>query len=251
MARKNLGDVLHYFIPEDEQSAARERESPAERELALPLHGPAPRICVPTGPDRLLWCALALELAGALAAESGSARVEVGFPASPLWPSVPGVRVTARARAPEALAAAVAEIASGEPALVLERPERLAALLARPERALLDGVLLPVDASAPGVGRALRLLREVAPALGRMPVLAWVIGARTARDASELAERLAAAARRQHGLDVEVAPALPSDPALFRALLRGESVHASDDGTSPGARELRALSRRLALRRAA
>ncbi len=251
MARKNLGDVLHYFIPEDEQSAARERESEAAPEPVLPLHGRAPRICLPAGPDRLLWCALALELAGALASESGSARVEVGFPASPLWPSVPGVRLAARAREPEALAAALAEIPSAEPVLVLERPERLAAFLARPERALLDGVLLPVDASSSGVGRALRLLREVAPALVRMPVLAWVIGARTAREASDLAERLAAAARRQHALDVEVAPALPSDPALFRALLRGESVHASDDGTSPGARELRALSRRLALRRAA
>jgi len=241
LARKNLGDVLHYFIPEEEQSAAREREPAAEPEQALALHGPAPRICVPAGPDRLLWCALALELAGALAAESGSARVEAGFPASALWPAVPA----------EALASALSEIKSEEPALVLERPERLAAFLLRPERALLDGVLLPVDASTAGVGRALRLLREVAPALTRLPVLAWVIGARTPPEASELAERLAAAARRQHGLEVEAAPALPSDPALFRALLRGESVHASDDGTSPGARELRALSRRLALRRAA
>ena len=251
LARKNLGDVLHYFIPEEEQSAAREREPAAEPEQALALHGPAPRICVPAGPDRLLWCALALELAGALAAESGSARVEAGFPASALWPAVPAVRVAAHARSSEALASALSEIKSEEPALVLERPERLAAFLLRPERALLDGVLLPVDASTAGVGRALRLLREVAPALTRLPVLAWVIGARTPREASELAERLAAAARRQHGLEVEAAPALPSDPALFRALLRGESVHASDDGTSPGARELRALSRRLALRRAA
>jgi hypothetical protein len=135
--------------------------------------------------------------------------------------------------------------------LLLERSEQLPALLARPERALLDGVLLPVDASPAGIARALRLLREVAPALERMPVLAWVIGARSAREAEELAARLAAAARRQHGLDVEVAPALASDPALFRALLRGESVHASDDGNSSGARELRALSRRLSLRRAA
>lgn len=251
MARKNLGDVLHYFIPEDEQSAAREREADAAPERELTLHGPAPRICVPAGPERLLWCALALELAGALASEAGSARVEAAFPASTLWPVVPGVRVTAQARGPEQLAAALATVPSEEPVLLLERPEDLAAFLVRPERVLLDGVLLPVDASTSGVARALRLLREVAPSLGRMPVLAWVVGARTALEASDLAARLAAAARRQHELEVEVAPAPPSDPALFRALLRGESVHASDDGTSPGARELRALSRRLALRRAA
>ena len=251
MARKNLGDVLHYFIPEDEQSAARERGPQPEPERPLAPHGPAPRICVPAGPERLLWCALALELAGALASEAGSSRVEAGFPASPLWPVVPGVRVTAHARSSEALAAALSDVPSEEPALFLERPERLCEFLARPERALLDGVLLPVDASTSGVARALRLLREVAPALERMPVLAWVVGARTSREAADLAARLAAAARRQHALDVEVAPSLPSDPALFRALLRGESVHASDDGTSPGARELRALSRRLALHRAA
>jgi hypothetical protein len=256
LARKNLGDVLHYFIPEDEQSAAREREAPAheatdERAFESLAAGPAPRVCVAAGPERLLFCALALELAGALAAEAGSARVEAGFAASPLWPVVPGVRVAARERGPESLAKALGEVPRDEPALVLERPERLAAFLARPERAALDGVLLPVDASAGGVARALRWLREIAPALGHMPVLAWVVGARTSREASDLAARLAAAARRQHGLDVEVAPALASDPALFRALLRGESVHASDDGTSSGARELRELSRRLAPRSAA
>jgi hypothetical protein len=254
LARKNLGDVLHYFIPEDEQShalgRAAERDEPAD-ESELELHGPAPRICVPASPERLLWCALALELAGALASERGSARVEASFPTSPLLPVVPGVRLVARAREPAALAAALAEIPRGEPTLLLERPAQLAQLLARPECALLDGLLLPVDASASGVARALRLLREIAPALAGVRVFAWVVGARSALEASELAERLASAARRQHGLEVELAPALPSDPALFRALLRGESVHATDDGTSAGARELRALSRRLGARRAA
>jgi hypothetical protein len=198
-----------------------------------------------------LWCALALELAGALAAESGSARVEASFPGSALWPSVPGVRVTAEARDSESLARALAGSPSDEPVLVLQRADQIAELLTRPERALLDGVLLPVDASAPGIARALRLLREIAPALAGMPVLAWVVGARTTREASELAARLASAARRQHGIEVVVVPALASDPALFRALLRGESVHASDDGTGAGARELRELCRWLAPRRAA
>lgn len=253
MARKNLGDVLHYFIPEDEQSAALGRSAGPEAasDSDVAPHGAAPRICLPASPERLLWCALALELAGALASERGSARVEASFAASPLLPTVPGVRFVARAREPEALAAALADTPRDEPLLILERPAQLAQFLARPERSLLDGLLLPVDASASGVVRALRLLREIAPALAGMRVFAWVVGARSALEASELGERLSAAARRQHALDVEVAPALPSDPALFRALLRGESVHATDDGTSAGARELRALSRRLAVRRAA
>ncbi|HTO52668.1 MAG TPA: hypothetical protein VMR50_04705 [Myxococcota bacterium] len=256
MARKNLGDVLHYFIPEDEQSEARERaaarEEPVSSEAPAPAPiGPAPRVCVATGPERLLWCALAFELAGALASERGSARVEAPFPASPLLPSVPGVRVSAHAREPAELAGALASGPNEEPVVALERPEQLAALLSGSARTFLDGVLLPVDASTAGVARALRVLREIAPALGGMRVLAWLVGARSQGEAEQLGERLASAAARQHGLTVEVAPALPSDPALFRALLRGESVHVRDDGTSAGARELRALSRRLAPRRAA
>ena len=254
MARsRNLGDVLHYFIPEDEQSAARERASRdgARDEPAPAPPAPAPRICVPASPERLLWCALALELAGALAAERGRAQVVAAFPGSPLLPEVPGVTLDARERATAELAEALAQIGADAPALVLERPERIAALLAGPARAGIDAVLLPVDGASWGVARALRLLRELAPALAGTRVLTWVVGADSGSDAVTLGERLAAAARRQHGLDVEVAPALPRDPALYRALLHGESVHASDDGTSAGARELRALSRRLGARRAA
>jgi len=249
---RNLGDVLHYFIPEDEQSAARARAREAGRDESAPATpGPAPRICLPASPERLLWCALALELAGALAAERGQARVLAAFPASPLLPEVPGVRVDARERAPGELAEAIAQAPADEPVLALERPEQLAAFLSGPQRALIDAVLLPVDGASWGVARALRLLRELAPALAGTRVLTWVVGADSGSDAAALGERLASAARRQHGLDVEVAPALPRDPALYRALLRGESVHASDDGTSAGARELRALSRRLGARRAA
>lgn len=255
MARsKNLGDVLHYFIPEDEQSAAREQAaaSAARSEPAShPAEGPAPRVCVATGPERLLWCALALELAGTLAAERGSARVEASFATSPLLPSVPGVRVTACERGPAELAAALAGGELQEAVIALERPDRLAPLLGSAARDFLDGVLIPVDASAAGVARALRVLREIAPALSGVRALAWLVGARAEREAADLGERLASAVRRQHGLEIEVAPALPSDPALFRALLHGESMHVTDDGSSAGARELRALSRRLALGRAA
>jgi hypothetical protein len=256
LAGKNLGDVLHYFIPEDEQSEARQRaaarsDASASHDRALEPVGPAPRVCVATGPERLLWCALALELAGALASERGSARVEAPFPASPLLPAVPGVQVLARQREPAELASALAAGSNEEPVLALVRPEQLGAFLSGNAKTFLDGVLLPVDASPAGVARALRVLREIASAVAGVRVLAWLVGARSEAEASELGERLAGAASRQHGLTVEVAPALPSDPALFRALLRGESVHVRDDGTSAGARELRALSRRLALRRAA
>ena len=83
---------------------------------------------MPASPERLLWCALALELAGALAAERGQARVLAAFAASPLLPEVPGVRIEARERAPAELADLLADVPADEPALVLERPERIAAL---------------------------------------------------------------------------------------------------------------------------
>ena len=249
MARKNLGDVLHYFIPEDEQSEARARGVPDAPADTAPS-GPAPRVCLPASPERLVWCALALELAGALAAERGRARVLASFATSALLPEVPGVELCGAERAPAELASALAALPSSEPAVALERPERLPELLGR-AGASLDALLLPVDASPAGVVRALRLLRELQPALGGVRVCAWVVGAGSPEEAAELGERLASAARRQHGIAVEVAPALSRDPALFRALLHGESVHASDDGSSTGARELRALSRSLVPRRAA
>ncbi|HXZ84517.1 MAG TPA: hypothetical protein VEI82_03410, partial [Myxococcota bacterium] len=212
--------------------------------------GPAPRVCLPAAPERLLFCALALELAGALAAEQGSARVEASFALSPLLPEVPGVRLGAAERSPAELASALDAIPAHEPALALVRPEQLGELVRRAGRTL-DALLVPVDGSAAGVVRALRLLREISPALAGVRVFAWVVAARSAPEGAALGERLASAARRQHGLAVEVAPALPHDPALFRALLHGQSVHTSDDGSGAGARELRALSRSLAARRAA
>jgi hypothetical protein len=250
LARRNLGDVLHYFIPEDEQNAARERRAEAAVPHAPrePHHGPAPRICMPVAPERLLWCALALELAGALASEYGEARVIAQFPISPLLPEVPGVRLERAAAG--SLGAALDEVPTAVPALALERRDLLAAFLASPERARFDALLLPVDGGPSGVARALSWLREFAPGLSGLRVLAWIVGAESAQSAAELGTRLAGAARRQHSLDVELAGVLPRDAALYRALLRGESVHELEaDG--PGAQGLRALSRRLGVRRAA
>ena len=241
MARRNLGDVLHYFISEEEQeearNAARSRSRPPER---------APRYCLPADPERPLACTLALELAGGLAAELGSARVLATFPPSPLLPRVPGVRWEVASDLPDVLAGA----ASDEPLIAVERPDRLGALLGELPPDALDGIVISVEAAPWGLARTLGFLRALAPALGGLRVLGLVVGAQTPAEAAELGARLGSAARRQHGIEVESLGELTRDAESYRVLLRGESLHALGE-SSETAQSLRALCQRLSAPRAA
>lgn len=241
MARRNLGDVLHYFISEEEQAearnAARGRTQPPSR---------APRYCLPADPERPLACTLALELAGGMAAELGSARVLATFPQSRLLPLVPGVRWEVAPDLADALAAAPPD----EPLIAVERPDQLGVLLGRLPADALDGIVISVEAAAWGLARTLGFLRALAPALAGMRVLGLVVGAQTPAEASELGARLSGAARRQHGIEVESLGELTRDAESYRVLLRGESLHALGEG-SETAQSLRALCQRLSAPRAA
>ena len=245
MARRNLGDVLHYFISEQEQqearSAALSRERPPQ-----PSPARAPRYCLPADPERPLICSLALELASGMASERGGARVLSSFPPSPLLPRVPGVRWEVSPELAEALAA----VPGDEPVIAVERPARLGALLGRLPANALDGVVLPVEAAAWGLGKALGFLREIAPALASRRVLGLVVGAETPSAAADLIARLAAAARRQHGVAIELLGELARDADSYRSLLRGESLHALG-AESATAQSLRTLCQRLSQRLAA
>jgi hypothetical protein len=245
LARRNLGDVLHYFISEEEQrearGAARSSERPAQATSAR-----APRYCLPAEPDRPLTCSLALELACGMTTELRGARVISSFPPSRLLPSVPTVCWQVSDDLAEALTAAPGDL----PTIAVERPARLGALLGRlPENAL-DGVVLPVEAAAWGIGKMLGFLRELAPALANQRVLGLVVGAGTPSAASELIAVLAAAARRQHGVEIELLGQLARDAESYRSLLRGESLHALG-AESATAQSLRALCQRLSQRLAA
>lgn len=245
MARRNLGDVLHYFISEEEQrearSAADARARPAPTSPAR-----APRYCLPADPDRPLTCSLALDLAGGMSVEGHGARLISSFPASSLLPRVPGVRWEVS----ETLAEALASVPNELPAIVLERPTRLAALLGQIPADALDGVVLPVEHATWGLGKALGLLRELAPVLANRRVLVLVVGADSPAATAELVARLAAASRRQHGLEVELLGGLARDAESYRSLLRGESLHALE-AESATAQSLRALCQRLSQRLAA
>lgn len=242
MARRNLGDVLHYFISEEEQAEAR--DAAKRRSQGPPAR--APRYCLPADPERPLACTLALELAGGMAAELGSARVLATFPQSRLLPLVPGVRWEVVPELADALAAAP----SDEPLIAVERPDQLGALLARLPSDALDGIVISVEAAAWGLARTLGFLRILAPSLAGLRVLGLVVGAQTPASAEELGARLSRAALRQHGIEVETLGELTRNAESYRVLLRGESLHALGEGNET-AQSLRALCQRLSARRAA
>lgn len=234
MARRTLGDVLHFFISEEEQAEAR-------RGFEVPTGA----ILLPASPDRPVSCALALELAAALV-PAGSPEIAASFAPSPLAPRIPGVRWTEVTDLAEMLTRPRAT----PPALVVERPMRLAPLLERVPPRVLDALVLPVAAAPAGLSQALGFLRDLAPALGGRRVLVLALGARTDAAGAELAARLGGAAERQLGLRVERLGELAFDAAGYRSLLRGEPLQASA-GDSASAHALRALGARLAARAAA
>ncbi len=245
MARRNLGDVLHYFISEEEQAEARNAAEARERS---PERAPtrAARYCLPADPERPLVCGLALELASGMAVEARDARVLSSFAPSPLLPRVAGVRWQACAD----LAAEVETVSAVQPLIAVERPARLAALLGRIPAHALDGIVLSVEAAPWGLGKALGLLRALAPALAGRRVLGLVVGAADRDTAAQLVARLSAAARRQYGVEIELLGELARDAESYRSLLRGESLHALARD-NPTAQSLRALCERLKLRLAA
>lgn len=238
MARRNLGDVLHYFISEEEQAQARS----AAEGRAHKSNARAGGILLPASPERPVSCALALELASALVPTG--ARIVSSFAPSPLAPRVAGVTWT---EAPD-LAAALVDPQAERAALVVERPAALAALLERLAPRTLDALLLPVAAAPLGLAQALGFLRGLAPLLSGRRVLVLALGAASDAAGAELAARLAAAAERQLGLRVERLGELAFDAAGYRSLLRGESLQT---GSGESARTLRELGARLAGRAAA
>jgi hypothetical protein len=114
----------------------------------------------------------------------------------------------------------------------------------------LDGVLLPVDAAPWGLGKTLGFLRELAPALAGRRVLGLVVGSANPEAAAGLVARLSAAARRQHGVEIELLGELARDAESYRSLLRGESLHALGAGERDRAEPARAVSAACARRAA-
>jgi hypothetical protein len=236
---RDLGDVLHYFISDEEQRELRER-SAAQQAPPAPL-----RWWLPVAPERLLHCALALDLAAALARDAGAVRVLAPF--APPGLLAPGSAVTWESLrgddASAVLQRRLAALDTAERVLVLVPPAALHAALGR-SSARADALILPVDATPSGLARALGWLRALEAEQRAIPIGAALLGAADADDARRLAAQLSRAALRQLGLRVEPLGELRPDAASSRALLRGLPVLEVDSGSAAAA-SLRALSSRL------
>ena len=261
--RRGLGDVLHYFISDEEQaqararSAARElqRTDPAREPGAPPFPEPPPnelselprtrtRWCVPASPERPLSCLLATELAAALARPAGRALILAPFVPVPRPPRAAGVRWREFAAEPGAVGRELDRVADEVAVLIALPPRDLPEHLAGLGAGRLDGLILPLDARSNGASRALALLRQLAPRAPELAIGVVIIDAEDETAETRAFERLARAARRQLGVSVEKLGAVPSDPARYRSLLRRVSLlELADD--CPAARGLEALGSRL------
>lgn len=263
--RRGLGDVLHYFISEEEQAAARQRAgSPAATERppaatepppaepagpALaedppePRERPAARWCVPASPARPLACSLATELAAALA-HGGRSLILAPFVPAARPPRAAGVEWRALSGNSDALERELDSVAATVPVLIALPPHELPEYVARLGAERLDGLILPLDAGTGGASRALATLRGLAPRAHELVIGAVIVGADDAALATRAFERLAHAARRQLGVSIERLGEIPRDPARYRSLLRGVSLlELGEEG--PASRGLRVLGSRL------
>jgi hypothetical protein len=240
--RRGLGEVLHYFIPEDEQRRALER-------VAATRPGPtrAPRWCLISPPERPLLCALGLDLAAVLARAARGAILLAPFARPALLPRAAHVHWETCGTIdgdPSPLLHRLEKEPPDDAVLLLAPPGLLAQIVGHPAARGLDGILLPVDASARGIARALSWLGAGGPGIEQMRIGALLVGAANAADAEDLAEQLTRAARRELGLEVRHLAHLERDDASYRSLLHGQSI-VDIDSTSRASESLRGLSERL------
>ncbi len=251
MARRDLGEVLHYFIPEEEQRAARAAaaavpSTPARTAPPAPARAAAPtpravsrRWAMIASASRPLLVGLAIDLASAWA-KHGRVHLVALHPRHALLPSSEQVLW----HTTDALADALSELADqSAPTLVLLPWERGGEELARLEHAGLHGLIVPVEGSGVGVARALGLLRRFGSAAQRIRVGALALGARRT-DSRALLRTFESASWRQLGIAVEPLGALERDPQGYRALLEGQAAPAAD-GSAEYVRGLREVSERL------
>ena len=236
-AERGLGEVLHFFISEEEQAQARDRAG--RKRAAAPA--PPARWCLIAHPDRPLHAALAVELARGLAGADAAARVVALAGRSPFVPRAERVDwYVPAAPTPEALAAALEQ--APQVVLVLS-PDSAAALLPPLRPDLIDGVILPVDKAARGVALALSQLRQLENVCASHPVAALFVGA--SEPSEPLFRRLVGAARRQLGITIENLGTLERTPADFRSLLAGSAV-ADAEPDAASVETLARICRRLA-----
>ncbi len=237
-ARRGLGDVLHYFISDEEQAQARARVRPAAASKAA-------RWAIAADVSRPLAGALVADLATALAQGRAPVTVIASTAPSPLLPVAAEVRWHRVEPEADALARALAELPADRPALVALRPDELLAEAWALADGSLRGVILPVGTSSASVTRALTSIRALAAGGARFAIGVLFVGAASSTEADAAYQQLRGAAERQFGLRLERLGELPRDAAAGRSLLRGVPIVELDAGAA-SAQSLAAAGARLA-----
>lgn len=232
MAGRTLEDVFDYFVPVEEQRTARANAAKRTQSAA----GPVTRWCLAVDPERLLSCALAVDLAAGLARDGRDALVVSSFERPRLAP-----KADWRVADVDGLGA-VLDAHPDAHAIVAVRADEVAGALAALGTARLAGVLLSADPGPRGLRGALGQLRRVTAPRG-LRIGLVLLGA-AQHDADAAFRRLEGAAHRQLGRGVEALGSLCSDEATRRALLRGRSTLELDPDAE-SARQILALCERL------
>ena len=239
MPGRNLEDVFDYFVPVEEQRAAREKRA---RSAPKPQSAGSPtRWCVATEPERLLSCTLAVDLATGLARDGRPALVLSSFERPALVPRGDWKSVVAGTSGPGPELAAALDEQPEAHVIVAVRPDELAGVVRTLGSARLDGLMLAADARPGGLRGALGQLRRVAaPADLRIGTV--LIGA-SESEALSAFRVLEGAARRQLGRGVEALGALCADEASGRALLQGQPTLEVDPESESALRILELCTR--------
>ncbi len=235
MSGRGLEEVFDYFVPPEEQRAAR----------AAVGASPPVRWCLPAEPDRLLACALAVELAAGLVRTGQDAHVVATFSRPRLAPRAEGVdweTVASGDAGPGPALATALDSRPGADAVVAARPDQLPGVLRELGARRIAGLLLAVGPRPAELRRALGQLRRIAPAR-ELRIGAVLLGTDEA-DAESAFRVLDGAAQRQLGRALEPFGALCADATSYRALLHGRPA-LELDRESPASRQLLALCRRL------
>ena len=237
--RRGLGDVLHYFIPEDEQRAARERARPQAT-------APGFRWGLLADPSRPLDRSLAVDVASALASLSGDLEVIAPFPATGRALRWHAVEIPPNPTEAEAVRQLAEAIESADPShlLVVVPPRWARPLLSclRPES--LRALLVPVDAAPWGLREGLQRLRHAASSAAGIRVGVFLVGQDAPGAGASSLQQLERAAKRQLGIPIDGFGLVVRDAASYRALLEEVPVVELDPEAS-SARSVEQLARRI------
>lgn len=249
---RGLEDVLHFFIPEDEQRRARasRRLASSGRDGSKSRKGAFSGGCyvLAADPRRPLAAALAVDLITALGAPGAGRKIlSVEPPPIPWrdsgavpWRQVltPGAARSALAREPEdrtcLLALAPRELSEWLPAL------------GPPD--CVDGLLLAIEAGERSFETLRSVLSEVSRRVANLAPVRWIgaiaMGAADPEIGQQSLHRAAELTRSILGRELRQLGGFPHDRATNRSLLRGQPIF-EVDANSASARCLRQIALEL------